>query len=97
MSKTVVFDASTKFIDDTVQKISEKHEDSMIVMAPFAGSMSTHAPVKTGKNKGYHRIKLEIWIPEDAIKGEEALTDFGAFAVMRLPKNRVQDHLIKER
>lgn len=94
MSKTVVFDVSKEFIGKTVDGIAGKNPDSMIVVSPFSGTMSTYAPAKKGKNKGYHRIKLEIWIPEDAIKGEDALNDFGAFAVMRLPKNRVQDHLI---
>lgn len=95
--RKVIFDASKEFIGETVQGIQDKYSDSMIVMAPFSGKMSTHAPAKSGKNKGYHRIKLEIWIPENAIKGEDALNDFGAFAVMRLPKNRVQDHLINHK
>ncbi|KKO51117.1 hypothetical protein [Paenibacillus sp. DMB20] len=85
MSKTIVFDPPKEFIDKTVKGIADKHPDSMIVLAPFAGNISTHAPTKTGKYKGYHRMKLEILIPEEAIKGEDALNDFGAFAVLRLP------------
>lgn len=96
MSKTVVFDTSKEFISSAVEGISEKRPDSLIVLAPFVGNMSVHAPTKYGKHKGYHRIKLEIWIPEDAIKGDDALNDFGAFAVLSLPKARVQDHLINE-
>jgi len=61
----------------------------------MSGSCSVHAPSKTGKNKGYHRIKLEVWIPEDAIKGENALHDFGLVTLLRLPKSRVQPHLIR--
>lgn len=38
-----------------------------------------------------------MWIPEDAIKGESALDDFGAVVLMTLPKSRVQDHLKKRR
>ncbi|MMZ69916.1 hypothetical protein D1872_328430 [compost metagenome] len=65
----------------------------MLVLAPFSGSMNIYAPAKQGKYKGYHRIKTEIWIPEDAIKGEGAISDFGAFALLRIPVSRVQDHL----
>ncbi|MEJ9219533.1 hypothetical protein P4H46_15315 [Paenibacillus glucanolyticus] len=96
MSKTVVFDASKEFIGNLVQGISEEHPDSLIVLAPFVGNVSVKAPVAKGKYKGYHRFQLEICIPEEAINGEGALSDFGAFAVMRLPKARVQDHLQKK-
>lgn len=91
--KTAFFDVSTEAVSTAVDQIKEQYDDSLMVMAPFSGRMSMHAPSKTGKNKGYHRIKCEIWIPEDAIEGENALTDFGAFAVLRLPKVRVKDHL----
>lgn len=91
--KTAFFDISPDSVKTAVEQIKEEYNDSLMVMAPFSGNMSMHAPRKSGKYKGYHRIKCEIWIPEDAIQGEGALTDFGAFAVMRLPKDRVQDHL----
>jgi hypothetical protein len=91
--KTAFFDISSDSVKTAVEQIKDEHNDSLMVMAPFSGKMSMHAPSKSGKHKGYHRIKCEIWIPEDAIQGEDALTDFGAFAVMRLPKARVQDHL----
>ncbi len=41
-------------------------------------------------------MKFEVWIPEDAIVGEDALTDFGIVTLMRLPKNRVAEHLRHE-
>ncbi|OMD66029.1 hypothetical protein BSK62_13255 [Paenibacillus odorifer] len=93
MSKSVIFGVSKETVGTAMDQIKKVNEDSMMVLAPFVGNMSTHAPAKKGKNKGYYRIKCEIWIPEDAIEGENALTDFGAFAVMRLPKDRIKDHM----
>ncbi|WP_340391971.1 hypothetical protein [Paenibacillus sp. FSL E2-0190] len=93
MSKAVIFGVTKETVGTAMDEIKKVNEDSMMVLAPFVGSMSTHAPSKSGKNKGYYRIKCEIWIPEDAIEGEGALTDFGAFAVMRLPKARIKDHM----
>lgn len=91
--KTTFFDVSPQSVKHAVEQIKELNRDSVMVMAPFCGKMSMHAPSKTGKNKGYHRIKCEIWIPEDAIEGTDALTDFGAFAVLRIPEKRVKPHL----
>ncbi|WP_340389529.1 hypothetical protein [Paenibacillus sp. FSL E2-0151] len=91
MSKQVVFNASKEFISAAADGMNK--EDRLTVIAPLAGNASVHAPSRSGKHKGYHRIKCEIWIPEDAIKGEDALTDFGAFMVLSLPKNRVQPHM----
>lgn len=96
MGKTVIFDTGKEFVGKVAEDLVNRYDDNVMVIAPFAGSMSTHAPSKKGKSKGYHRLKLEVWIPEDAIKGEDCLNDFGAFAVMRLPKSRVQDHLLNE-
>ncbi|SFE11082.1 hypothetical protein SAMN04487969_101107 [Paenibacillus algorifonticola] len=96
MSKTVLFDVDKDMVSNLAGHIAQKNEDSLLVIAPFTGNVSIHAPAKKGKNKGYHRIKLEVWIEEGAIIGESALTDFGAFAVLRLPKARVQDHLINK-
>lgn len=94
MSKSVVFDVSNDLVVKVADNMRDKNEDSLLILAPFTGSVSVHAPVKKGKHKGYHRLKLEVWIPGDAIKGEDALSDFGAFALIRLPKSRVQEHLI---
>lgn len=96
MSKNVVFDVSKEFVGKVAEDLGNKHDDSILVLAPFSGSLITYAPSKKGKYKGYHRLKLEVWIPEDAIKGDDALSDFGACALMRLPKSRVQDHLINK-
>ncbi|MGG3233241.1 hypothetical protein ABEP17_06965 [Priestia flexa] len=93
MKKCVIFDVNKETVSKVAEVIVKQNDDSMLVLAPFAGTVSVHAPSKRGKNKGYHRMKLEVWIPEDAIKGEDALADFGGLTLLRLPKKRVQDHL----
>lgn len=87
----VIFDVTPDSIKDSMKQIPRL--DRMWVVSPFAGQASIHAPVKTGKYKGYHRIKCEILIPADAITGDGILEDFGAFAVLSVPKKRVADHL----
>ncbi|MEV2350061.1 hypothetical protein ABND08_22345 [Paenibacillus larvae] len=77
----VVFSASSQSISNLAQRLVEGYDDSVLVLAPFAGEASTYAPPKKGKYKGYYRLELN---------------DFAAFAVVRLPKERVQDHLWKE-
>lgn len=94
--RNVIFDVTKETVSNIAEQISNKNEDSMLVLAPLAGNISVHAPSKKGKNKGYHRFKFEVWIPEDAIKGDEALIDFGAVTLIRLPKNRVNEHLKRE-
>lgn len=96
MNKNVIFDVNKEILACIGEQVAIEHADSILVIAPFVGNVSIHAPAKKGKYKGYHRIQTEIWIPEDAIKGEGTLSDFGAFAVMRLPKSRVRDHLISK-
>jgi len=93
--RKVIFDVTPETVKTAAGQITENFPDSIAVLAPMSGSCSVHAPSKTGKNKGYHRIKLEVWIPEDAIKGENALHDFGLVTLLRLPKSRVQPHLIR--
>ncbi|GAS82422.1 hypothetical protein [Paenibacillus amylolyticus] len=87
----VIFNVTPESIKQSMEDNSR--DDRMWVVAPFANKASIRAPVKQGKYKGYHRIKCEIWVPEDAIKGKGILEDFGAFAVLSVPKNRVQPHM----
>lgn len=93
--RSVIFDVTQETVQKVAGQIKERNLDSMLVLAPMSGNCSVHAPSKSGKTKGYHRIKLEVWIPEDAIKGENALDDFGLVTLLRLPKSRVQPHLIR--
>lgn len=93
--RSVIFDVTKETVQKVAGQIKESNSDSMLVLAPMSGNCSVHAPSKSGKTKGYHRIKLEVWIPEDAIKGENALDDFGLVTLLRLPKSRVQPHLIR--
>ena len=92
----VIFDVTDETVARVAKQVKNNKSDSMLVLAPMTGSCSVHAPSKSGKYKGYHRIKLEVWIPEDAIEGEDALDDFGLVAMLRLPKSRVQPHLIRD-
>lgn len=66
MSK-VVFSASSEFIRNAAQRLIDRDDDSVLVLAPFAGEASTYAPSKKGKYKGYYRLELNVLIPEDAI------------------------------
>ncbi|MGF9644052.1 hypothetical protein AAIH69_13680 [Paenibacillus sp. MABNS29] len=91
VARNVMFDVDPKHLSDSMLK--NPRDDRMWVVAPFSRQAQIYAPSKRGKHKGYHRIKCEIWIPEDAIKGEDVLDNFGAFAIMSVPKARVQDHL----
>lgn len=93
--RKVIFDVTPDTIQKVTEQITENNPDSIAVLAPPSGNISVHAPSKTGKHKGYHRIKLEVWIPVDAIKGEDAFRDFGVVTLLRLPKSRVQPHLIR--
>jgi len=95
-NRAVIFDVTPESVKKVAANIKGRNEDSLLVLAPISGNISVHAPAKTGKSKGYHRFKFEVWVPEDAIKGEAALTDFGATVLMRLPINRVESHLIRE-
>lgn len=89
--KSVLFDVTPKHLKESME--DNPRDDRMYVVAPFSGMASVYGPSKRGKHKGYHRIKCEIWIPEEAIKGEDALGDFGAFAVISLPRSRVMPHM----
>ncbi|KOS03957.1 hypothetical protein [Paenibacillus polymyxa] len=91
--RNVIFDVSKESVGVLLDQIQEKYDDSLIALAPLANGVTVHAPNKKGKYKGYHRLELQVMIPEDAIQGESALTDFGAFVMLRLPRKRVQDHL----
>lgn len=91
----VIFDVMDETVMKVAKQVKNSKPDSMLLLAPVSGNCSLHAPSKTGKYKGYHRIKMEVWIPEDAIKGENVLDDISLITLLRLPKSRVQPHLIR--
>lgn len=93
--QNVIFDVTEATVEKVAKQIKHSKPDSMLVLAPMSGNCSVHAPSKSGKYKGYHRIKMEVWIPEDAIKGDSALSEFSLLSMLRLPKSRVQPHLIR--
>lgn len=96
--QNVIFDVTEATVEKVAKQIKHSKPDSMLVLAPMSGRCSIHAPSKSGKSgkyKGYHRIKMEVWIPEDAIKGDSALSEFSLLSMLRLPKSRVQPHLIR--
>ena len=93
--QNVIFDVMDETVMKVAKQVKNSKSDSMLLLAPMSGSCSLHAPSKTGKYKGHHRIKMEVWIPEDAIKGENVLDDFSLITLLRLPKSRVQPHLIR--
>ncbi|MDH2330462.1 hypothetical protein J2W98_000540 [Paenibacillus peoriae] len=76
--RNVIFDVDPNHLSDSMQE--NPRDERMWVVAPYSGQAQIYAPSKQGKHKGYHRIKCEIWIPEDAIKGNDILGDFRAFA-----------------
>lgn len=96
MNRSVIFDVSKETVANVAEAMVKQDEDRLLVLAPLAGNLSVYTPSKKGKYRDYHRFKFEVWIPEDAIKGDSAIGDFGAVVLMTLPKSRVQDHLKKE-
>lgn len=73
--QNVIFDVMDETVMKVAKQVKNSKSDSMLLLAPVSGNCSLHAPSKTGKYKGYHRIKMEVWIPEEAIKGENVLDD----------------------
>ncbi|MDT2232911.1 hypothetical protein [Paenibacillus larvae] len=47
----VVFSTSSQAISNLAQRLVDGYDDSVLVLAPFAGKASTYAPPKKGKYK----------------------------------------------
>lgn len=90
MGKTVLFDVKNEMISKLTD--SMKGNGGVLVVAPLAGNLSTYAPAQRGKYKGYHRIKCEVLIPDEAIQGGNAIADFAAAMLLSIPENRVRDN-----
>ncbi|PPQ49097.1 hypothetical protein C5G87_06895 [Paenibacillus peoriae] len=94
--KTVLFDAPKDLPSAVAAEMVGSQDDSILVVAPIAGKIKTYAPTARGFNKDYFRINMDVLLPKDCIQGDDAISDFGAFVVMRLPKSRVQDDFIHD-
>ena len=90
--KTCYINVTPAQICQLAVDITEKNPDSALVL-PIVSGIDTYSPTK--KKKAY-RIKVEFAIPEGALVGQDALTDFGCMAVMRLPKSRISPELLVE-
>lgn len=91
--KTVHINPSNDFLTAVADQM--RGDDSVIALVPPVKA-ETYAPSKKGRNKGYHRLKVEFWIPEEAIIGEDALIDFGLSAFMRLPNGRISGEFLSQ-
>ena len=89
--KTCYINVSPKQVRDSLQQAAERKPDSILVVAPV-GAFDLFSPTK---KEPYHRIKAELILPEDAIIGQECLTDFGLIATLRIPKDRINPKYLK--
>ena len=80
-------------IKQIAEKIKDANPDSVLVLPPV-NPISTYAPTK---KKKYHRITVELVIPEGALKSTDALTDFGVFTVLRIPEKHISEQYLTER
>jgi hypothetical protein len=92
---TVFFGVKPESVKELLETSQEKQPDRQTNLVPFA-DVVTKSPAKSGKYKGYHQIKITALIPDDAIIGESAITDFGGFIILDIGKNRVAEHLKSE-
>ena len=65
---------------------AEAKAGRVVCLCPILGYRST-APTKRQKN--YH-LKLDVLINPDVIEGENAITEFGGFVILALPKDRIK-------
>jgi len=80
-------------IKQIAETIKGANPDSILVLPPV-NPISTYSPTK---KKKYHRINVEIVIPEGALNSANALTDFGVFAVLRIPEKYISEQYLTER
>ena len=93
MSRTCHINASPDQIKQIAETIKGANPDSLLVL-PIINPISTYSPTK---KKKYHRITVEIVIPEDALKSANALTDFGVFAVLRIPEKHISEQYLTDK
>ena len=80
-------------IKQIAESIKGANPDSILVLPPV-NPVSTYSPTK---KKKYHRITVELVIPEGALNSANALTDFGVFAVLRIPEKHISEQYLTER
>ncbi|OLN21427.1 hypothetical protein BTO30_15025 [Domibacillus antri] len=90
--RNVLFGVKPDTLKNLVERIEQKNPDRTPILVPFV-DVVTKAPTGRGKNKDYHQIKITALIPKDAIKGENAILDFGGFVFMDIDSRIVADHL----
>ncbi len=90
--RNVFFGVQPKRLKELGDLMNIEHPERDIVLVPFA-DVQTKAPTKSGKYKGYHQIKITGIIPDDAIKGSNAILDFGGFIVMDIDRVVIASHL----
>jgi len=91
--RTCHINALPEHIKQIAETIKDANPDSVLVLPP-TGSISTYSPTK---KKKYHRITVELVIPEDALKSADALTDFGVFAVLRIPEKHISEQYLTDK
>ena len=77
-------------MEELLKELTEKHSDSVYSLC-HVEPRTTYAPTKKCPN---FRIACDIFIAPDVIKGNNAITDFGILALVRLPKVRITDKYI---
>ena len=93
MSRVCHINASPDQIKLIAETIIGANRDSLLVLPPV-NPISTYSPTK---KKKYHRITVELIIPEDALKSVGALTDFGVFAVLRIPEKHISEQYLVDK
>jgi len=93
MSRVCHINASPEQIKQIAEKIIGANPDSLLVL-PIVNPISTYSPTK---KKKYHRITIELIIPEDALNSPAALTDFGVFAVLRIPEKHISEQYLTDK
>lgn len=82
---------------DTVRNLAlriEEDENDLIVL-PVVAPKSVSAPTKKKPN---HMFEFVAMVPPDILKDEyqnRAITDYGAFIVMRLPKHMIKPEFLQ--
>ena len=89
--KTCYINVSPEQVKDSLQMVKDKNPDSVLVLAPVRG-IEMMSPTK---KKPFHRVKVEVVVPEDGVIGNECLGDLGVIVTLRVPQNRINPEYLK--